>query len=73
MPQAEEGNTPAEGICEKVWIHKRGKVPFLGMVRGGGVDCHRKLHMPEHVHAHRLLEGRRALHRLLAARSLLLI
>ena len=43
MPQAEEGNARAEGNQEKVWIHRRGKVPLLGKARGGGAGRDRKL------------------------------
>ena len=39
-PQAEEGNATAEGTWEKVRVCRRGKVPLLGRVRGGGADCH---------------------------------
>ena len=39
----------AEGTWEKVWTCRRGKVPLLGKVRGGGVDRHRKPPVPERV------------------------
>ena len=50
-PQAEEGNATAEGTQEKVQTCRRGKVPLLGRVRGGGADCHRKFLAPEYAHA----------------------
>ena len=28
---------------EKVWARRRSKVPLLGIVKGGGGNCHRKL------------------------------
>ena len=31
MPQAKEGNAMVEGTWEKVWTHRRGKAPLLGM------------------------------------------
>ena len=43
----------AEGTQEKVKTHRRGKVPLLGRVRGGGVDHHRKLLVPERAQAPR--------------------
>ena len=43
----------AEGTQEKVKTHRRGKVPLLGRVRGGGVDHHRKLLVPERGQAPR--------------------
>ena len=46
---AGEGNTMAEGTWEKVWTCRRGKVPLLGKVRGGGGDRHRKPPVPERV------------------------
>ena len=39
----------AEGTGEKVQTHRRGKSPLLERVRGGGVDCQRKLPAPECV------------------------
>lgn len=71
MPQAGEGNTTAEGT-QKVQAHKRGKTPLLGRARGEA-DHHRKLPMPRCVHTRRLSEGRAALVRLRAQRSLLFI
>ena len=63
----------AEGTREKVWTHRRGKVPLLGRAREGGGTAignslHQRLHMP--VGSQRV---GRLWHRLLAARSLLLI
>ena len=43
-PWAEEGNATAEETREKVHTCRRGNVPLLGRVRGGGTDLHRKLH-----------------------------
>ena len=39
MLLAVEWNAMAEGTWEKVWVRKRGKMPLLGRVRGGGVDA----------------------------------
>ena len=38
-----EWNAMAEGTREKVWAHRRSKVPLLGRVRAGGEDRHRNL------------------------------
>ena len=62
----------AEETLEKVLTHRRGKVPLLGRVRGGGMDTianslHQSTCMPA--------ESQRAgwlWHRLRVARSLLL-
>ena len=43
MLWAGEWNTTTEGTWEKVWVHRRSKVPLLERVRGGGVDCHKNL------------------------------
>ena len=43
MQQAGEWNTVAEGTQEKIWAHRRSKVPLLGREGGGGVDLHRNL------------------------------
>ena len=44
---AGEWNTMAEGTWEKVWTCRRDKAPFLGRVRVGEADLHRKLLVPE--------------------------
>ena len=41
--RAGEWNSIAEGTRKKVWACKRSKVPLLGRVRRGGVDCHKNL------------------------------
>ena len=46
---AGEWNAMAEGTQEKVWAHRRGKVPLLGRAREGA-DRHRKLPVPDFVH-----------------------
>ena len=43
VPQAGELKARAKGSQEEVWAHRSSKAPLLGMVRGGGVDCHRNL------------------------------
>ena len=53
MPWAGEWNTTAEGTPEKVQIRRRGRVPLLERARGGGVDHHRKLLVPERAQAPR--------------------
>ena len=55
------GECHAEGTQEKVCTHMRGRVTLLGRVRGGGVDCCKKLPALELAHAHGLSEGRVAL------------
>ena len=74
MPQAGEWNVMTEGTWEKVQTRRRGKVPLLGRVRGGGVDCHRKFPVPKHA---RVLAGSQRVGqlwlRLWVAKSLLLI
>ena len=47
VPPAGEQNATAKGTREEVWAHRRSKVPFLGMTRGGGVDHHGNI--PAHV------------------------
>ena len=42
----------AEGTLEKVWAHRRSKVPLSGRVREGRADHHRNL--PACTCAHRL-------------------
>ena len=63
----------AEGTQEKVWTHRRGKAPLLRRARGGGVDHHRKLPVPEQAHAYGLSEDGRLWCRLWVARSLLVL
>ena len=53
VPWAGEQNAIAEGNWEEIWAHRKGKVPLLGRVRGGGEDHYRNL--PAHVWA---LRGR---------------
>ena len=40
---AGEWNTMVEGTQEKVWAHRRSKVPLLGRARGGREDHHMNL------------------------------
>ena len=44
---AGEWNPMVERTWKEAWAHRRSKAPLLVRVRGGGVDCHRKL--PVHV------------------------
>ena len=47
--RAGEGTATAEANQKKLWTHRRGKIPLLGRVRGGGVDLLSKLPAPEHA------------------------
>ena len=49
MLWAGEWNDMTEGNWEKIWACRRGKVPLLGRVRGGGADHHRKLLHPSMI------------------------
>ena len=73
MLWAGEWNTITEGTWEKVRTCRRDKAPFLGRVRVGGADRHRKLLVPEDacVAAGSQREGQ-LWHRLWAVRSHLL-
>ena len=56
MLHAQESNAMAEGTLEKVWAHRRSKVPLSGRVREGRADHHRNL--PACTCAHRLSESK---------------
>ena len=64
MPWAGEWNAIAEGTQEKVWTHRRGKVPLLG--RGEeegpaaiGNSLGQSVHMPTGLEGREALRGLR--------------